>query len=167
MTKKEIKTAKYIIPKLEIDEMAGLTKTHFLNENAKRVNKSLGDLTGLTGLGVHIIEVPVGCVSTEHHKHYFEDECVYILEGTAKAHIGEDEFSVMAGDFIGYRAGGEAHHLVNDGNEVLKVIVVGQRLSHDVGDYPHLNKRIYRNEGLAADLIDLGDVEHPIVGKKK
>ncbi len=167
MTEKDIKTDKYIITKSEINEMAGLEKTHFLNDNAKRVNKSLGDLTGLNGFGFHIIEVPVGCVSTEHHKHYYEDECVYILEGSATAHIGEEKFSVGCGDFIGYRAGGEAHHLVNDGDEVLKVIVVGERLAHDVGDYPRLKKRIYRNKGQAADLVDLDDIGHPKVGEKK
>ncbi|MBO6551135.1 MAG: cupin domain-containing protein [Rhizobiales bacterium] len=166
MTKKEKKTDKYIISKSEIEEMAGLEKTHFLNENAKRVNKSLGDLTGLTGLGFHIIEVPVGCFSTEHHKHYFEDECVYILEGSATAFIGDESFTVGPGDFIGYPAGGEAHHLVNDGDETLKAIVVGQRLDHDVADYPLLNKRIYRNKGQAWDLVNLDDLEHPVAGKK-
>lgn len=50
----------YIIKKSEIEAMEGLQKTHFLNKNAQRVNKSLGDLTGLTGLGFHIIEVPPG-----------------------------------------------------------------------------------------------------------
>lgn len=166
MTKKEEKTDKYILSKSEIDEMAGLEKTHFLNETARRVNRSLGDLTGLTGLGFHIIEVPVGCSSTEHHKHYFEDECVYILEGSATAYIGEDRFAVGAGDFIGYPAGGEAHHLMNDGSGALKAIVVGQRLDHDVADYPRLKKRIYRNKGQAWDLVDLENIEHPVAGKK-
>ena len=46
--------SKYFIPKEEIDALVGDNKTHFLNENASRVNKSLGDLTGLTGLGVLI-----------------------------------------------------------------------------------------------------------------
>ena len=166
MTGKEKKTDKYILTKSEIDDLAGLEKMHFLNENAKRVNKSLGDLTGLTGLGFHIIEVPVGCSSTEQHKHYFEDECVYILEGSAIAFIGEDKFAVGAGDFIGYPAGGEAHSLVNDGSEPLKAIVVGQRLDHDVADYPRLKKRIYRNKGRAWDLVDLNNIEHPVAGKK-
>ena|GEM_PF-1926733 len=40
----------YVIKKSEIDAMAGTPKTHFLNENTQRINKSLGDLTGLTGL---------------------------------------------------------------------------------------------------------------------
>ena len=50
--------SKYLIKKEEIDRMEGLSKTHFLNDNARRVNKSLGDLTGLTGIGFHMIDIP-------------------------------------------------------------------------------------------------------------
>jgi uncharacterized cupin superfamily protein len=71
----------YIIEKSEIESLEGLKKTHFLNKNAKRTNKSLGDLTGLTGFGFHIIEVPPGKESTEFHVHHFEDECTYVLSG--------------------------------------------------------------------------------------
>ena len=156
----------YILTKAEIDEYTGVEKTHFLNANARRINKSLGDLTGLTGLGFHIIEVPPGCESTELHVHHYEDECVYILEGEAEATIGAETYPVKAGDFIGYRAGGLAHKLTNAGDATLKCIVVGQRLPHDVGDYPSLNKRIYRNQDMPWNLVDLGDITEPTAGKK-
>ena len=156
----------YLITKEEIDKNEGISKTHFLNENAKRINKSLGDLTGLTGFGFHIIEILPGHESTEFHKHYHEDECVYILEGSAEALIGNDILLVKAGDFIGYRAGGEAHSLRNNGNSPLKCIVVGQRLDHDVGDYPKLNKRIYRQKGMPWNLVDLNNISEPNAGKK-
>lgn len=157
---------KYILTQAEIDAYPGIQKTHFLNENAQRANKSLGDLTGLTGLGFHIIEVQPGHDSTELHRHHHEDECVYILEGEAEATIGEDTHPVKAGDFIGYRAGGEPHALRNSGSTVLKCIVVGQRLDHDVGDYPNLKKRIYRNKGMKWNLVDLENVTEPLAGKK-
>ncbi|MBD1913349.1 MULTISPECIES: cupin domain-containing protein [unclassified Leptolyngbya] len=157
---------KYILKKEEIENYAGIEKTHFLNENARRLNKSLGDLTGLTGIGFHIIEVQPGCESTELHRHYHEDECVYILEGEAEATIGDQKYAVKAGDFIGYRAGGEAHCLRNNGDTVLKCIVVGQRLEHDVGDYPNQKKRIYRNKGLTWNLVDIENISEPAAGKK-
>ena len=78
----------YIVRAEEIAQMEGVHKAHFLNPNAQRVNKSLGDLTGLTGLGFHIIEVAPGFETTEFHVHHHEDECVYVLDGTATAHIG-------------------------------------------------------------------------------
>ncbi|OZG75007.1 cupin [Hahella sp. CCB-MM4] len=157
---------KYIFTKEEIDAYEGISKTHFLNPNAKRVNKSLGDMTGLTQIGFHIIEIQPGHESTELHRHYHEEECVYILEGEAEATIGDQVTPVKAGDFIGYRAGGEPHKLTNNGSTVLKCIVVGQRLDHDVADYTNLNKRIYRQKGLKWNLVDIDHIEEPSAGKK-
>ncbi|MDW6005372.1 cupin domain-containing protein [Vibrio mangrovi] len=157
---------KYLMTQEEIEQYEGISKTHFLNENAQRVNKSLGDLTGLTGFGFHLVEIRPGYESTEFHKHYHEDECVYILEGTAEAVIGDDIYTVKAGDFLGYRAGGKAHMLRNNGTTVLKCIVVGQRLAHDVGDYPRQNKRIYRQEGMPWNLVDIENITEPSAGKK-
>ena len=114
MTSVEIKLTHlfmdYIIRKKEIEAMEGLAKTHFLNENAQRINKSLGDLAGLKNLGFHIIEVLPGYESTEYHSHSCEDECVYILSGNATVTIDETDYEVDAGDFIGYPAGGFAPH---------------------------------------------------------
>ncbi len=157
---------KYILKKDDIDGMQGLPKTHFLNDNAVRVNKSLGDLTGLQNLGFHIIEVEPGFESTEYHVHHYEDECVYILAGTATVTIDEQDYPVSAGDFIGYPAGGLPHTMVNTGTDTLRCIVVGQRLAHDVGDYPRLGKRIYRNAGLDADLVTSDAIAHPLMGSK-
>lgn len=159
---------KYIVTGEEIAAMEGTAKTHFLNDNAKRINKSLGDVTGLTGLGFHIIEVAPGRDTTEHHMHHYEDECIYVLSGTATAYIGEEAHPIKAGDFIGYRAGGLAHSITNTGTELFRCIVVGQRLAHDVGDYTRLGKRIYRNEGMAWDIVDHPHIQtsHPDAGKK-
>ena len=157
---------KYLLTKEEIEAYEGLTKTHFLNSNAIRTNKSLGDLTGITGFGFHLIEIQPGHESTEFHKHYHEDECVYIIEGSCEAQIGDETYSVKAGDFIGYRAGGKAHTLRNNSDAILKYIVVGQRLDHDVGDYPRLEKRIFRQKNLPWNLVDIAEVEEPNAGKK-
>ena len=158
---------KYLMRADEIEQMEGLDKTHFLNDNAKRINKSLGDATGLTGLGVHLIEVAPGHETTEHHVHYFEDECVYVLSGTATAYIGEIAHPIGPGDFLGYRKGGEAHSIVNTSDETLKCLVVGQRLAHDVGDYTRLRKRIFRQGDMAWNLVDFDDLAAPEAGAKK
>ena len=155
-----------IISKEEIEAFKGINKTHFLNDNARRVNKSFGDISGITGFGFHIIEVLPGFETTELHKHYHEDECVYILEGQAEATIGDEKHTVQAGTFIGYPAGGEAHTLKNTGTDLLKCIVVGARLAHDVGEYPRQNKRIFRNSGLPWNLVDIDSIDEPFAGKK-
>lgn len=149
----------YLITQNEIDGMEGVRKTHFLNDNAKRINKSLGDAAGLTGFGFHVIEVEPGHETTEHHRHYHEDECVFVLSGDATAFIGERAYAIRAGDFIGYRKGGLAHSIKNTGQETLRCIVVGERCDHDVGDYTRLGKRIYRNAGMTWNLVDRDHIE--------
>ena len=157
----------YLVTGDEIEAMDGLSKTHFLNDRARRVNKSLGDATGITGFGFHIIEVEPGDETTEHHMHHHEDECVYVLAGQATAVIGEEEHAIGPGDFIGYRKGGMAHSIVNTGTETLRCIVVGERLAHDVGDYPKQGKRIYRNAGMDWNLVDHDAIGLPKGGAKK
>lgn len=158
--------SKYILTKSEIDAFEGSEKTHFLNDSAKRLNKSLGDLTSLQGFGFYLIEVAPGGETTEQHMHHHEDECVYILEGTATAIIDDESHTVSAGDFIGYRAGGASHTIINTGETILKAIVVGQRLDHDVVDYPKHNKRLFRQKGLEWDLVDVDHLDHPNANKK-
>lgn len=157
----------YIVTRDEIAEMEGLAKIHFLNPNARRLNKSLGDVTGLTGLGVHIIEVAPGDETTEHHVHHQEDECLYVLNATATATIGDEKHIVNAGDFIGFRKGGLPHSMRNTGEETLRCIVVGQRLDHDVADYTLVQKRIYRNVGMDWNLVDHDAISKPVAGAKK
>jgi uncharacterized cupin superfamily protein len=157
---------RYIVTKQEIDALEGLRKTHPLNPNAQRVNKSLGDLTGLTNIGFHIIEVQPGHESTALHMHHFEDECVYILEGEAEATIGASKHAVKAGDFLGYRAGGEPHALRNTGAGVLRCIVVGPRLAHDVCDYPAQGKRLYVNGAMKWGMVDIASIVEREPSKK-
>lgn len=157
----------YLIKAADIAAMEGLPKTHFVNPNAQRANKSLGDRTGLTGLGFHIIEVEPGFETTEYHVHHFEDECVYVLSGTATAVIGEDRHQIGPGDFIGYRAGGLPHTIENTGTETFRCIVAGQRLPHDVADYVWKKKRIFRNAGMPYELVDHADIAYPVAGAKK
>ncbi len=160
-------TAKTLLTSLEIQSMKGLAKTHFLNPTARRTNKSLGDETGLTGFGFHIIEVAAGDLTTEYHQHHFEDECVYVLEGRATAEIGDEEHAIGPGDFIAYPKGGLAHTIRNTGTDTLRCIVVGERLDHDVADYPRLGKRLYRNANQPWNLVDHEHIQKPKAGAKK
>ena len=157
---------KYILTAEEIEAMPGLDKTHFLNPNAKRSNKSLGDATGLTRFGFHLIEVPPGCESTELHVHAFEDECVYVLEGEATVTIGDASTTVGPGAFIGYRAGGEPHTMKNTGSVPLRCLVAGERRAHEVAEYPNQGKRLYINQGRPWELVDIANVSLPSAGKK-
>ncbi|MEL6962405.1 MAG: cupin domain-containing protein [Pseudomonadota bacterium] len=157
----------YVVKANTIAAMEGLSKTHFLNPNAKRMNKSLGDLVGLQGIGVHLIEIEPGDETTEYHVHHHEDEAVYVLEGEGMAVIGDREHAIGPGDFIGYRKGGHAHTIHNTGSAVLCCLVVGERSAHDVTDYPHQAKRLYRNVGLPWNLVNQNSIRDVNAGGKK
>ena len=149
-----------LIKAKEIEEMNGEKRTHFLNPNAVRINKSLGDIVGLKNLGIHMIYVESGKDTTEYHKHYYEEECIYALEGKGELIIENELYLFEKGDFVGFPANTAAHSLKNIGKDTLICLVIGQRLEQDVGDYPNKGKRIYRNSG-AWDIVDLKNITDP------
>jgi len=155
-----------LLHRADIVAMPGTAKTHYLNDNAQRTNRSLGDATGLTGFGFHLIEIAPGRESTEYHVHHEEDECTYVLSGTGTVTIGDTEHAVGPGDFIAYPKGGEAHTMTNSGDEPLVCLVVGERLPHDVVDYPRTGKRLFRHPGLPWQLVDHDAIETPSAGAK-
>jgi uncharacterized cupin superfamily protein len=83
--------------KAEIEAFENTEKSHYLNPQARRINRSLGDLTGF---GFHLIEVNPGDDTTELHKHYHGDECVYVLEGEAQTTLGQDVVNLGRGTLL-------------------------------------------------------------------
>jgi uncharacterized cupin superfamily protein len=141
-----------------IAAMASVKRVHFLNDNAVRENKSIGDAAGLKNLGVHLITVQPGHCSTEFHFHYYEEECVYVLSGHGTAVIGGQTHKVGPGDFMGHPINKVAHEMINDGNEPLVCLVIGQRLVQDITDYPRQSKRLYRHSG-ERSLVDIAGIK--------
>ena len=148
-------TRKQLVTRTEIAKMVGQDKRYFLNRDARRLQKPPDDIAGLSKLGFHLIEVPIGSASCAFHRHICEEECIYILEGSGTARIGDTVLQVEAGDLIAYLAGGEAHDLHNTGSSLLKCIIVGQRLDFDIVDYPEQARRPHRAKGEKGDLVDM------------
>ena len=82
-------TRKQFFTRTEIAKRASEDKRHFLNRDARYMQKPLGDIAGLTKLGFHLIDVPLGSASCAFHRHICEEECIYILEGSGTARIGD------------------------------------------------------------------------------
>ena len=141
-----------------IAAMQGALRTHFLNSSAVRDNKAIGDACGLKNLGVHLITVQPGHRSTEYHFHHYEEECVYVLSGHGTAVIGDQSHSIGPGDFMGHPIDNIAHEMLNDGAEPLVCLVIGQRLTLDITDYPRLGKRLFRHSGTRS-LVNISDIE--------
>lgn len=142
---------------LTADAIAALpsqTKVHRLNPNAVRNTKSLGDAVGLTHMGVHLVTILPGRDTTEYHRHWYEEEFLYVLSGHGTADIDGQLHPVGAGDFMGFGRSAAAHSLSNTSTEPLVCLVGGQRLENDVCDYPRKNKRLYIH-GLQEDMVNL------------
>ncbi len=141
-----------------IAAMEAVKRVHFLNQGAVRSNKSLGDVAGLKNIGVHLITIAPGNRSTEYHFHHYEEECVYVLSGRGTAVIGDERYALGPGDFMGHPIDRVAHEMINDGNEPLVCLVIGQRLAQDISDYPRKGKRLYRHSG-ERSLVDLDGIK--------
>lgn len=134
---------KALLKAADIEAMSAKRSVHTLNPNGIRLKKTVGDIAGLTQLGAHIITLMPGHESSEYHRHLYEEECVYILSGHGEALIDDQRYNIEAGDFLGFARNGPAHVITNTGNEPLVSLVVGQRLEHDVCDYPHKGIRLF------------------------
>ena len=101
-----------------IAAMQAVKRVHFLNENAVRENKAIGDAAGLKNIGVHLITVQPGHCSTEYHFHHYEEECVYVLSGQGTVVIGGESHKVGPGDFMAHPIDNIPHEMINDGAEI-------------------------------------------------
>ncbi|MEM5439891.1 cupin domain-containing protein [Paraburkholderia diazotrophica] len=137
-----------------IDALEPQRSVHPLNDRAIRLKRPLSELTGLTQFGFHLVTIQPGCESTEYHRHLYEEECIYVLSGTGEAIIDERAYEIGAGDVMGFARGGAAHTVFNTGHIPLELIVAGQRLEHDVCDYPQQGKCQYV-AGATSVLVDL------------
>lgn len=142
----------------EIAAMPGETRVHFLNANAVRENKSLGDAVGMKNLGFHLVSLAPGRDSTEYHRHHYEDECIYVLDGRGYAVIDTRRHEIGPGDFLGFPSREVAHSLHNDGERPLLLLVAGQRLAMEICDYPNLQLRLYAR-GSERDVVDLRHIQ--------
>lgn len=104
---------------------------------AGRSKQPLGDLFGLKNFGVNLTQLAPGAVSALRHAHSAQDEFIYILQGKPVLITDEGETPLQPGMCAGFKAGsGNAHHLVNRGDESVVYLEVGDRSPGDRATYP-------------------------------
>jgi len=130
-----------------IETMAEARREHRFNPRAVRNSKSLGDLTGMNQMGIHLVRIEPGSESTEFHTHLCDEEFVYILEGRGMAEIGDERIEVGAGDFMGFTARSLPHTMTNPFEQDLVYLMGGTRKTYDITDYPRAGKRSYKFDG--------------------
>jgi uncharacterized cupin superfamily protein len=143
-----------------IERLPEQTHVHQFNDNAVRMTRSLGDAAGMHKIGVHFVRLLPGRESTQYHFHHCDEEFIYILAGTGTARIGDAETPVGTGDFMGFTAPSAPHSLINNSAADLIYLMGGQRNPIDICDYPDIERRMIRQDGLKfyADWEDIHDV---------
>lgn len=134
---------KTLIPAAEIAQLTERRNVHQFNDKAIRHTKSLGDLAGLTTMGIHLVRVEPGDETTQHHNHEISDEFVYILAGNGTLYLGDDAHPISAGDFAGFARNGPAHSMKNTGNVDLIYLMGGGRPPVDICNYPNIARKMW------------------------
>ena len=109
----------------------------FASRMAGRRKQPLGDLFGLTNFGVNLTRLVPGAMSALRHAHTRQDEFVYILQGSPTLRTDEGRTKLSPGMCAGFKAGtGNGHQLINETEEVVIYLEVGDRTPGDEGSYP-------------------------------
>jgi uncharacterized cupin superfamily protein len=130
-----------------IAKMPEIRRVHVLNKRAIRHGRSLGDAVGMRDMGIHLVRVAPGDLSTEYHTHYCDEEFVYILAGRGIAEIGGRKVKVGAGDFMDFTAKALPHGMSNPYKQELVYLMGGTRKAVDISEYPRSRKRAYKFDG--------------------
>lgn len=145
------------VVRAEVAEERASRSSHPLNPNSELFGTRLGSLTGLLRVRGNRLRVPPGRESFAYHCHYREEEWIYVLSGRGIAEVGDEEIEVGTGDFMGFPAPQEAHHLRNPSEaEDLVYLSGGEVLDVDVTEYPRLGKRVVRR-GRDVEVYDVSD----------
>jgi uncharacterized cupin superfamily protein len=87
--------------------------------------------------GLRLYRLAPGKQATRLHRHHLQEEMYLILSGSGTLRHGERDVPVKTGDFILYRAGDPVPHtFVNSGPETMEYLATGNRVSHEVCEYP-------------------------------
>lgn len=144
---------------LRASDEAGQVATwrHPLNPKSLTHQRRFSDFTGLARTVVCHVRVPPGHESFVYHSHQHEEEWLYILSGRGVAEIGDSEFEVGPGDFMGFPTPSVGHHLRNAGDEDLVYLMGGERRENEVADFPRHGRRMYRSR-TTIDVVKVEDV---------
>lgn len=109
----------------------------FASRMAGRVKHPLGDLFGLKNFGVNLTHLAPGAVSALRHAHSRQDEFIYILQGRPTLLTDAGRTPLAPGMCAGFAAGtGNGHSLVNEGDDEVVYLEVGDRTPGDAASYP-------------------------------
>lgn len=108
----------------------------FFSRMNNRQKRPLGDLFGIKNFGVNLTRLVPGGESALLHRHSMQDEFIYVLEGQPTLVTEIQEIKLSPGMCAGFPARGIAHQLVNQTDQDVVYLEIGDRTAGDEGTYP-------------------------------
>ena len=104
-------------------------------------SKDLDPLVGGRRLGYELVRLPPGESTCPYHLHHFSEELFVILEGECTMRSDRGSWTVRAGSYIACPPGPSgAHKFTNENSADCVLLALGERLDHDVCEYPDSDK---------------------------
>lgn len=92
-------------------------------------------------IGVSYEELPPGKQGCPFHFHMIEEEHIIALEGEATLRLGDERYTLRAGDYVGFPAGQRAGHcLINETDRPFRYIMIGDNDPDEICVYPDSRK---------------------------
>ena len=115
---------------------------------------------GLTRLGIHHELLPPGTRTSWPHAEELEEEFIYVLEGHPHVWLNGELEALKPGDCVAFVPGtGIAHTFLNNSDQPVRLIVVGERMPESRIFYPFHPKGF---EGLKPELVWPDVPRHPL-----
>lgn len=96
-------------------------------------------------IGIAYEELAPGKQSVPFHYHLVEEEHIIALEGEATLRLGEEVYTLKAGEYVGFPAGQRAGHcLINHTDKPFRFIIIGDNCPNEVCVYPDSDKIMIR-----------------------
>ena len=134
------------MPKIDLASVPVKSGSSYPNPHDDAVKarswQPVGEAGGLTQLGVNYCMVPPGCWSSQMHAHSHEDEFLIVVAGEGRLVTDQGETILRQGDMAAHPAGGEAHHIRNEGNTDLVFLVVSNLHDKDDCTYPGIDMKL-------------------------
>ena len=125
----------------------------FASRMEGREKRILGDLFGLKNFGVNLTTLAPKAVSALRHSHTKQDEFIYIVQGHPTLLNNAGKTVLAPGMCAGFKAGtDDAHCLVNETDEVVLYLEVGDRSAGDEVNYPDEDLKAVFQDGAWAFL---------------
>lgn len=85
---------------------------------------------------MNLLRLPPGSSGALKHRHSRQDEFVYVLTGAPTLITDQGAQRLSPGCCVGFRAGGDAHRIVNLSDHEALLLEIGDRSCGDDVDHP-------------------------------